>query len=68
MFPPLFFNKAKADSTSATDPCFETRQRSLRELPGKGLRTANCFVVPEGDIEVSMELLEHTVSKEEVNS
>jgi len=60
MFPPLFFNKAKADSTSAIDPCLETRHRSLRELPGEGLRTADCFDVPGGDIEVSMKFQEHT--------
>ena len=64
MFPPLFFNKAKADSTSAIDPCLETRQRSLRELPGEGLRTPDCFDVPGGDIEVSMKFQEQTISTE----
>lgn len=59
MFPPLFFSKAKADSTSAIDPCFETRHRSLREFPGEGLRTAP-FDVPGGDMEASMELQKHT--------
>jgi hypothetical protein len=56
----FFFNKAKVDSTSAIDPCLETRHRSLRELPGEGLRTADCFDVPGGDMEVSMKFQEHT--------
>jgi hypothetical protein len=38
----------------------ETRHRSLRELPGEGLRTADCFDVPGGDMEVSMKFQEHT--------
>lgn len=58
--PTTFSNKAKADCTSAIDPCLETRHISLRELQGEGLRTADCFDVPGGDMEVSMKFQEHT--------
>jgi hypothetical protein len=58
MLAPLFFNKTKADSTSAIEPCFEARHKSFRELPGQGLRAAACFDVPGGDTEVSMALQE----------
>lgn len=58
MFPPCFFNKAKAESSSARDPCLDMNHRSFRVPLEESLRIGVCFTVFEGDAENSMNLAE----------
>jgi len=54
IFPPFFFSNAKAESSSATDPCWEINHKSFVKLLDKNLRDEVCFPVAEGDNKTSM--------------